>query len=497
MNGFKHALYAFVVAALIGCGGAGSSPPAANDNNKNSPTISVPASTATAAPSTSPAIISSILNHVQTGDYCCGGYANDTPSGGVTAAKTWISYYAMPSANSDSTGTYPSFGTPGLTSAGISSSHVYAYVDDSHIYSGDAQYTNIAPGGPDASAEALDCSGNPITVKNHTGYLSDPYQPATLQLYNNDVTTHYNYSSEYGIMYLDDIGYSYNDNNAVPCEAGAPWTQPSAAAAYAAMIATITVSSLAAGHAPPVFLLNTLYPMIAETNTAPLLESTIAALTTPASVIALNCEACVADNTNPSVGNNTPNEMGNQWVLVEDAAIALVNAHKIFWLQSQDSTSRGSASYAGRTFGFASFMLTWDPNYTVYQNAYYGTPSDGVHPNATNPQIHVFPEEGLVAYNPLVAYPSTATGITAFKDSGGAYFREYQTCYYQGTSIGACAFIVNPDSSIHPRPALRGSYTHTMVVDSQLDVLDGGTVSLTGAAVPSTITGLTAYIALP
>ncbi|HTX02799.1 MAG TPA: hypothetical protein VMD07_03895 [Candidatus Acidoferrales bacterium] len=439
-----------------------------------------------------------MLAHVQTGDYCCGGYANDTPSSGVGTAKAWISYYAMPSANGDSTGTYPSFGTPGLIAAGIPSSHVYAYVDDSHIYQGDAQYNNIAPGGPDASAEAKDCSGNPITVKNHTGYLSDPYQTATLQLYDNDVTTQYNYSSEYGIVYLDDIGYAYNDNNAVPCNAGTVWTQPSASAAYAAMISAITVLNLASGHASPSFLLNTLYPMMVETSeSASLLSTALDALTAPANVFALNCEGCYADTINPAVGTNTSGEIANQWTLVQDAAITLVNLHKVFWLQDQDSVSRGTTSYAGRTYAFASFMLTWDPNYTVYQNDYYGTPSDGVHPNSTNPQIHVFPEEELTAYNPLVSYPSTASGISALKDSGGTYVREYANCYYDGTSIGACAFVVNPDSSSHAKPALHGTYSHTMVVGSQLDVLDGGTVSMTGAAIPATIPALTGYILLP
>ncbi|HTX02800.1 MAG TPA: hypothetical protein VMD07_03900 [Candidatus Acidoferrales bacterium] len=457
-----------------------------------------PTPTPTPSPTPTPAPPSNLVAHVQTGDYCCGGYANDTPSGGVTAAKTWINYFAMPSANGDSTGTYPSFGTPGLAAAGITPGHVYAYVDDSRIYQGDAQYNNIAPGGPDASAEAKDCSGNPITVRNHTGYLSDPYKPATVQLYDNDVKTQYNYSSEYGVIYLDDIGYAYNDNSAVPCENGIPFAQPGVSSSYATLFSEITVAGLAAGHLPPSFLLNTLYPMIAETTgNASLLTSSIAALTSPASVFALNCEGCYADTVNAAVGDSTPNEMGNQWLLVEDAEIALVNLRKVFWLQDQDSTSRGSTSYAGRTYAFASFMLTWDPNYTVYQNDYYGTPSNGVNPNSSNPQIHVFPEEALTAYNPLVPYPSTASGIGALKDAGGTYVREYASCYNNGVSVGPCAFVVNPDSSTHPKPALHGTYNHTMVIGSQLDVLDGGTVSMTGTAIPSTVPALTGYVLLP
>ncbi|MBV8435598.1 MAG: hypothetical protein JO029_15065, partial [Candidatus Eremiobacteraeota bacterium] len=408
-------------------------------------------------------------------------------------------FFALPSANSDPTGSYPSYGTPGLASAGIAPSRVYTYVDDSHIYSGDAQYNNIAPGGADASAEARDCSGNPITINNHGGYLSDPYQPATVQLYNNDVTTQYNYSSEYGIVFIDDIdAWQYNDNGALPCHSGAVWSQPSVSSAYESVVGSIAVSHLAGGHAPPMYLLNALAPVINEAGgSGATVVAEISSLAGLGSVLGMDCENCYADNSNPEVGNNTSGELPNKWTLAEDAEIASVNARKIFWLQDIESHSTGAASYAGRIYGFASFMLTWDPVYTVYQNLYYGDRSDGEHPNSSNPQIHVFPEEALTAYVPLVPYPSNASLIAALKDSGGTYFREYQYCYYTGNAVGTCAFVVNPDSSAHNAPTLRGKYTHTLTISSQLDVLDGGSVSLTGAAMPSSVGALTAYVLLP
>jgi hypothetical protein len=440
-----------------------------------------------------------LLLHVLTGDYCCGGYSNDTPAGGLAAAKPWITYYANPSANGDSTGSYPSYGTPGLIAAGIPPSQVYVYVDDSRIYRGDREYSSIAPGGVNASAAALDCFGNRITVNGGTGYLSDPYQSATVLLYNNDIGVSYNYSAGYGIVFLDDInGYLYNDGGSLPCHNGSVWAQSATSSAYATMIASITLPTLSLGHGPPGYLLNVLGPIISEANgNVATLQAEIAAFTATSNIVGMDCEGCFADNTNAEIGTSSSSEIANQWVLVEDAEIALVNAHKIFWLQDQDTRSTSSASYAGRMYAFASFMLTWDPQYTVYQNAYYGYVGDGTHANSTNPQIHVFPEEALVAYNPLVSYPSTTSGIATLRDTGGAYFREYRSCYYAGLAVGPCAFVVNPDSSSHTKPALQGSYTHTMVISSQNDVLDGGTVSLTGTAAPSTIPALTGYVLLP
>jgi hypothetical protein len=450
-------------------------------------------------PSPSPSPVNNPLPHVQTFDYCCGGYSTDTPSGGVSAAKSWISYFAGPSANSDPTGTYPSYGAPGLQAAGIASSHVYVYIDDSHIYSGDAQFKNIEPGGVDASAQAKTCAGAAITEKSGTGYLSDPWQPATVALYDNDVTTQYNYSSEFGMVFIDDMdAYLYNDNSAMPCHNGAQWSQPTATSAYAAIVNSMTVANLLAGHSAPSYMLNVLSPIeIEASGSIPSMSTMISSFASLANVIGFTCDECLADNKNAIIGQNTPTEMKNQWSMTENVEIATVNAHKLYLLQDQDSSSGAALSYAGRTYGFASFMLAWDPLYSAYQNAYYGFPGNGTNPNTKNPQIHVFPEEALTAYNPIVPYPSTSTGVAAFQDPSGAFFREYQSCFYNGTAVGGCAFVVNPTSSSVGRPSLIGTYNHTMVISSTLSVLDGGTVSLTGAAVPASIPAGSAYILLP
>jgi hypothetical protein len=462
--------------------------------------LGVPATpTPSPVPTPTPTPPANLLAHVQTAEYCCGGYNSQTPTGGVATTLPWVTYYAAPSANGDPTGTYPSYGAPGLAAAGVSNMRVYAYLDDSRVYKGDTAYPLIAPGGADASAEAKTCSGTPITISNGTGYLSDPYQPATLALYDSDVGTKYNYSSEYGLVYFDDInGWEYNDNSAVPCELGAPWAQPSISSAYATLIGAINLSQLLQGHGQPQFMLNSIGPMMIEAKGSTTgLISELSSLIASSSILGLDCESCLADTKNAEIGLHTNYELTNQWIMVEDAEIALVNAQKIFWLQDQDSNSTAGNSFTGRMYAFASFMLTWNPSYTVYQNDYYGYYGDGEHPNSQNPQIHVFPEESLVAYNPRVAYPSTSAGVGALADSGGTYFREYYSCFYAGQAVGPCAVVVNPDSSSHAWPALQGKYTHTLSIATQMDVIDGGTATMTGSQMPSPVPATTGWILLP
>lgn len=245
-------------------------------------------------------------------------------------------------------------------------------------------------------------------------------------------------------------------------------------------------------------MLNAIGPMMIEDGgSTTMLVSEISSLVASGSILGLDCESCFADTKNAEIGLHTNYELTNQWIMVEDAEIALVNARKIFWLQDQDNNSTAGNSYTGRMYAFASFMLTWDPAYTVYQNDYYGYYGDGEHPNSHNPQIHVFPEESLVAYNPRMSYPSTSTGIGALADPGGTYYREYYSCFYAGQAVGPCAVVVNPDSSAHSWPALKGTYTHTLSITTQMDVIDGGTATTTGSQMPSPIPPTTGWILFP
>jgi hypothetical protein len=88
------------------------------------------------------------------------------------------------------------------------------------------------------------------------------------------------------------------------------------------------------------------------------------------------------------------------------------------------------------------------------------------------------PETGIVPMQPL----TTASSVTGYLRSGGTYMREFGACYYLGVLKGKCAVVVNPGAST-ARIATT-AYAHSVVL-SGYDVLDGGTVSFTGARVTS------------
>ena len=442
---------------------------------------------------------SPVASHIPTAIYyqaVVGGY--DSPSGGVATALPFVTYW-MPSGSTAQT----------VNSNGVSTSHILSYVDNSNVHDasgncgGDYEASAVAG---DSSTWAVNSGSSAVTgtytepapCPTSTIFLTDPWKSDTQTIYNNGSQAAYNNDSGYaGVIFQDDVdSYEYNFSNGPPvhtCNGSSQsWynCEPATAQQYATVIGAIPLSGVT-------HLLNAVAPLMYVYGSQPSIsqfETEITDLVSPSNILGLECESCFASNQsndsyNYAIGNANNGEANNQWTYTEDAIITLRNLSKVAWIQSQNTSATGTNSYNGRIYSFASIMLVWDPAYTVYENAWYGYSS--------TTQIHVFPEELITAYNPLVGYPSTTAGIGALQDSGGAYFREYSNCYNAGSSIGACAFVVNPSSSSVSAPHLSGTYGHTMVLNSQSDVLSGGTVSLTGAAVPSTIPGNTAYVLVP
>ncbi len=168
------------------------------------------------------------------------------------------------------------------------------------------------------------------------------------------------------------------------------------------------------------------------------------------------------------------------WTATEQTQIDLVTRHKIFQCMGLYAGA-ASGSVASRLYQLASFEMTYDPSYSILWSS-FATPS----------RVHVMPESGFVALQPRVATPAS---IASLKTPSGNYVREYNACYYRGKLVGACAMVVNPDSIAHARPAFAHTFAHRLAPSGN-GVLDGGTVSFTGAA-PGTVPALSAYIALP
>lgn len=182
-------------------------------------------------------------------------------------------------------------------------------------------------------------------------------------------------------------------------------------------------------------------------------------------------EHCFADNSRPAQGSWP-------WTATEDTQLKVTAMHKIFQCQAV-RTSTASSNYPSRIYTLASFEMTYNPAYSVLWEE-YGTPSG----------LHVMPESQFVALEPAVS----ASSIAQLKQSAGSYVRVYNACYYAGRLIGKCAMAVNPDYSSHG-VSLSG-FHHTLALSGN-GILDGGTVSFSGAAPPTTLAAESAVIALP
>lgn len=174
------------------------------------------------------------------------------------------------------------------------------------------------------------------------------------------------------------------------------------------------------------------------------------------------------------------------WTNVQKAVLRLQHYRpkQLFICYSNDgeSTQSSSNTYAAdiRTYVLASFLMFYDPQ-TTYLWENFGT----------NSTVTVQPETGLVALNPLRGTPrsANASDVASFK-CGGAYCREYNDCFYNGTLIGYCAVEIN---ATHGPPASASfpssrSYKRAMVLEgsgmlttSGTMATDNGRVSFTGS----------------
>jgi hypothetical protein len=186
-----------------------------------------------------------------------------------------------------------------------------------------------------------------------------------------------------------------------------------------------------------------------------------------------NFEHCYSDN-------NAPKSYGSVWQMTENTELAVGAQKKLFECMLRN-TGDGASSVDTRLYAYASFLLTYDPQSSVYWEE-FGTSSG----------LHVFPEQQLVALNPVSATPSD---VSSLQVQGGAYGREYGQCYIAGAFVGPCAVAVNPDQNFS-KPFPYPQYTHTLVL-SGAGVLDGGSMAANGAAPPTYLQPEQAAIVFP
>jgi hypothetical protein len=111
----------------------------------------------------------------------------------------------------------------------------------------------------------------------------------------------------------------------------------------------------------------------------------------------------------------------------------------------------GDTTPPHRLYAYASWLLTYDPRYSVYLMAV--KQSDG---EALYPEIELVP-----------LLPRQTPGSIDDLRRGPLYVREFGACAIGGSSIGSCAAIVNPSDQVVPVPSLAVKYARHVALDPQ------------------------------
>lgn len=393
--------------------------------------------TSTPPPSTTPT--AGVPSHVMTAAVVW-GYGGVPTSVSISSVKPYVTWVQ----------TDPSYASQ-MRANGLK---VDVYENFWRNYSSDnpsVGYTDLRPGGAHAAAEARNCSGTAIHDPTYGGgYEADAR--SSYAAGHAAVFTNYRlqeYGSNYDAVFSDDTGAM--GGISLPCG----WSQSTYQSAVNSVDASLKV---------PMFI-NALGAASNPVNQV--------GYTNASNVIGAMCEICLSANN----GSSDYVQTGTYWQGIENAAIQMVEKHKIFWDYAR-AIGYPQSELGLRTYVYASFLLTYDPSYSMLQEALKS--SHG---------FSVMPETGLVPEDPV----TTASTVTGYQRSGGAYMREFGACYYRGVNKGRCAVVVNPTGSTITVPTT--AYSHSIVL-SGAGVLDGGTVSFSGSR-PSSLAPSQAAILFP
>lgn len=180
-------------------------------------------------------------------------------------------------------------------------------------------------------------------------------------------------------------------------------------------------------------------------------------------------EYCYSDTPRPPTDG--------RWLAEEETELAMDASRKLFFCYG-NATADASASTGFRLYEFGSFLLTYDPERSIFWE-HWSTPS----------VAHVMPESEFV---PLQPVRSVAT-VQQLQIEGGAYSRAYYRCYLRGRFVGACAVYVNPTMGTLSLP--RSWYRRTLDITGS-GIFDGGAIAIDGPAPGGTIAPMSAIIAV-
>jgi hypothetical protein len=396
---------------------------------------------ATAAP-TAPAV-TGVPKHLLTAEYL--GTPYGTTSVSPATASAYLNYAITSPVNGNA-----------IHAAGI---EVETYMNPNRIQTTDPLYSML-----NSTAFAQTCSGTRVY---------DVY--AGIDQYIGNITSS-DLQTEYAALVAKDIAgehvdYIWEDNagplgydNTLHPSAPCDYTDASWIAGEEAMEAKLPIPTIA----------NTL-SVFNESAIAPGTTAVINGSKTAGG----NYEDCFANSAANSSG--TYNQGSWPWQYAEQEQINVTAAKKVFQCMARDGVA-ASSSIPARIYTLASFLMTYNQSYSVFEEE-FATPSG----------LRVMPESQFVPTQPVV---SSVSNIATLEKGTDTYVREYKACYYKGSLVGPCAMVVNMAYGSEPTPAFTQTYHHTLSLSGN-GILDGGSVSFTGSAPPSSMAAESAFIALP
>jgi len=168
------------------------------------------------------------------------------------------------------------------------------------------------------------------------------------------------------------------------------------------------------------------------------------------------------------------------WTSVQNSHLAAVAHRKAFFCFAESPVDGATSDgIADRMYTYASFLLAFEPQFSVLQEALRSAPSG----------VPIYPETRLVPLEPQ----TSAHGDIGALRRGGTYVREFGACYVARVAAGACAAVVNPSSTASAPWPLRG-YRAALALRGG-SIADGGAAAFT-AAVPATLGPASAAIVI-
>lgn len=319
----------------------------------------------------------------------------------------------------------------------------------------------------DENEFAHDCSGKRILVtKGEERYLTDPAS-STAQSAWKSMVNQWMSAGQFDAVF-DDTAASIGSLSALPCNFDeGKWIDEHVDFVQSVGV-PVLLNALGDGDLP--------HEGKGATATYSI-SPTIQVVARANNVIGGTFEDCYASPSHPS-NKGGDVTAGSYWEQTENTELAVARIGKIFVCNQRAKQESMAEATTARTFAEASFLLTYDLKTTMIRTQF-------VSPSWFN----LGPEIELVALDPVVATPQTIDGLKA---SGGAFGREYRSCYIAGSPVGPCAAAVNPYQG-GARSFPFSGYTHTMVLQGA-GILDGGTISANGPA-PGSISPLTGIVA--